>query len=47
MAGRDTMRMPRSNAPASTTIQELNPAEAKMMVIMVAMNSTWWPVRKT
>ena len=46
-AGRETMRMPRSTAPSTTVTQLPYPAVARMMVSIVAMNRTWWPVRKT
>ena len=45
--GRETMRIPSRTAPSPTTSQVLMPAEAMMMVIIVAMNRRWCPVRKT
>ena len=46
-AGSDTIRMPSSTAPSTTTTTVGIPAEAMTIVIRVAMNSRWWPVRKT
>ena len=46
-AGMATRRMPSSTPPTSTTITDDWPAMASTMVSSVAMNSMWWPVRKT
>ncbi len=39
--------MPSSTPPTITTTAEGSPAVASTMVSKVAMNSMWWPVRKT